>query len=210
MSINKEVEKYIMQNASIKDCLKNNVINYSSLSRKIIKELGLKKKDFDAVLIACRRLKRKLYVKASAEKRISEILSKSKLEIKTGIVVFIIEKDVYFDYLIDIEKEIKKKSEVFHIIEGVNTLTIITSSDFSGKIRKLFRNKIVKENKDMAELIIRTSTQIEKTPGVLSYLYSLFGEHTINIYETMSTWTDTLFIIDEKDLDRAVKMLRFR
>jgi len=146
MSITKEVENYIMQNASIKDCLKNDVINYSSLSRKIIKELSLKKKDFDAVLIACRRLKRKLG-KSSAEKQIKEILSNSKLEIKTGIVVFIIEKNVYFDYLHDIEKEIKKQKEAFHIIEGVNTLTIITSSDFSKKIRKLFRNKIVKENK---------------------------------------------------------------
>ena len=210
MSITKDVENYIMQNASIKDCMKNDLINFSSLSRKIIKELGLKKRDFDAVLIACRRLQRKLRSEISSEKRIAEILKNSKLDIRTGIVVFIIEKDVYFDYLLDIEKEIKKKMEVFHIIEGVNTLTIITSREFSDRIWKLFRNKIIKENKELAELIIRAPTKIEKTPGVLSYLYSLFGEHNINIYETMSTWTDTLFIIDEKDLERAVKALRFR
>ncbi|MFC1733843.1 hypothetical protein ACFL6I_26380 [candidate division KSB1 bacterium] len=210
MSITKDVENYVLQNASIKDCLKNNLVNYSSLSRRIIKELELKKSDFDAVLIACRRLQRKLHVKASAEKKISEILSKSKLEIRTGIVVFIIEKDIYYDHLRQIEKEIKKESDIFNVIEAKNTITLITSDEFSAKIKALFKHKIMRENKNLVELVVRTSSAIEKTPGVLSYLYSLFGEYGINIFETMSTWTDTLFIIDEKDLEKAVRILKFK
>ncbi|MBU0535491.1 MAG: ACT domain-containing protein [Nanoarchaeota archaeon] len=210
MSITKSVEEYISQHPNTKGCLKNDLINFSSLSRRIMKDLKLKSKDFDAVLVACRRYQAKLSKEEHFEKRIKDVLSESKLEIKTGIVVFIIEKDVYFDYLLDIEKEIKKKMEVFHIIEGVNSLTLITTQDFAASIRKLFRNKIIRENSGLAELIIRTSNVIEKTPGVLSYLYSLFGDYNINIFETMSTWTDTLFIISENDLEKAVRILKFR
>ena len=43
----------------------------------------------------------------------------------------------------------------------------------------------------------------------MGYLYSLFGENGINIIETMSTWTDTLFVIEEKDVGRVMGILRF-
>ncbi|PIN86900.1 hypothetical protein COV19_02740 [Candidatus Woesearchaeota archaeon CG10_big_fil_rev_8_21_14_0_10_44_13] len=210
MSITKEVENYIMQNRTVRAGLKQGIINYSSLSRRLIKEIGLKKKDFDAVLIACRRLERKLKADISTERKIEEILSNSKLEIKTGIVVFIIEKGTYFDYLLDIEKKVKKQKQVFQVIEGTGTITIITTNDFSEELRGLFKNDLIRENKGLAEITIKTSNAIERTPGVLSYLYSLFGDHSINIFETMSTWTDTLFVIDENDLEKAVRILRFR
>lgn len=210
MSITKDAENYISQHPSIKDCLKKDIVNFSSLSRAILKDIKLNKGDFDAVLAACRRYQEKLSKEEHFERKIKEVLAGSKMEIKTGIIVFIIEKDVYYDYLLEIEKKIKKRMEVFHIIEGINTLTLITTGDFAEDIRKLFRNKIIKENTNLAELIIKTSTAIERTPGVLSYLYSLFGDHNINIFETMSTWTDTLFIIYEKDLEKAVKILKFK
>ncbi|MCX6707020.1 MAG: hypothetical protein NT001_02660 [Candidatus Woesearchaeota archaeon] len=208
-SVTKLTEEFISQHPSIKDCLKKDLVNFSSLSREIMKQQKLKSSDFDAVLAACRRCQRKLSKEQNFERKIREILSDSRLEVKTGIVVFIIEKDIYFDYLLDIEKQIKKKMEVFHIIESTKSITLITTGDFSQEIRKLFRNKIIKEKEDLAELIIRTSKDIERTPGVLSYLYSLFGDHDINIFETMSTWTDTIFIISQDDLDKAVKILKF-
>lgn len=209
-SITRLTEEFISQHPSIKDCLKKDIVNFSSLSREIMKQQKLKNNDFDAVLVACRRYQRKLSKEQHFERKIKDILEHSRLEIKTGIVVFIIEKDVYFDYLLDIEKEIKKKMELFHIIESTNSITLITTEDFSDSIRKLFKNKIIRENEGLAELIIRTSKEIERTPGVLSYLYSLFGDHNINIFETMSTWTDTIFIISQDDLDKAVKILKFR
>jgi hypothetical protein len=209
LSVTKLTEEFISQHPSIKDCMKKDLVNFSSLSRMIVDELDLGKNDFDAVLVACRRYQSKLSKEQHFERRINEVLSNSRLEVKTGIVVFIIEKDVYFDYLLDIEKEIKKKMEVFHIIESTKSITLVTTEDFSEQIRKLFRNKIIRENEGLAELIIRTSKDIERTPGVLSYLYSLFGDNDINIFETMSTWTDTIFIISEDDLDIAVKILKF-
>jgi len=52
MNIKKAVFAYIEGRPSIKDCLKKGLINYSSLTRQIIKDLGITEDDFDATLIA--------------------------------------------------------------------------------------------------------------------------------------------------------------
>ena len=54
-----------------------------------------------------------------------------------------------------------------------------------------------------------SAKQIETTSGVISYLYSLLGENNINILETLSCWTDTIFLVEEKDLSRVMEFLRF-
>jgi hypothetical protein len=53
MSIAKIVGEYIEGHAIIKECMADGLINYSALSRHIMREHGIKQ--FDAVLIACRR-----------------------------------------------------------------------------------------------------------------------------------------------------------
>ena len=119
MSVTKLTESYIMEHPSIKDCLKNGLINYSSLSRQIALELNLDiKKNFDAILIACRRLKRKLKKDETSENKIRKILKASKVEIKNKILAVVLEKDIFFGNLLNLEKEIKKSKEIFRVIEG--------------------------------------------------------------------------------------------
>jgi len=203
-------EEYINSHPSVKDCVKKGVINYSALTRQIAEDSGLDlKENFDAVLIACRRYYRKVKGEKQLEKEILEILKQSKVEIKNKIAAIVLEKTIYLDNLLELEKEIKKKSEVFHIIEGANAITIITSEDFYEEIKKLFRNKIIKENKGLAEITLKSPKEIETTSGVVPYLYSLFGEHGINIVETMSCWTDTLFLVKEEDIAKVMQVVRF-
>ena len=209
-NITKLTENYIMQHPSVKDCVKNGLINYSSLSRQILSELGLNpKKNFDAILIACRRTKSKLRKEEELEKKILKILKESKIEIKNKIIAVVVEKDIYFETLINLEKEMRKRKEVFRVIEGASAITIITSEDFLESIKKNFKNKIILENKNLAEITIKSPEEMETTPGAFAYLCSLFGENNINIVETLSCWTDTIFLVDEKDTGKVMGLLRF-
>lgn len=207
MNITKAAERYVSERPSIKDCLKRKLINYSALSRMIGSELGIKR--FDAILIACRRYSEKIKAEEVNEKRIMEILKGSKVEIRNKVVAVVLEKGIYHDDLLKLEKDIKKKREVLHIIEGATAVTVITGSEFLPGIKQLFKSDIIKVNKELAEINVKSPVEIEKTPGVLSYLCSLFSEHSINIVENMSCWTDTLFVISEKDVPKAVEALRF-
>ena len=209
-NITRITESYIAEHPFVKDCLRKGLINYSSLTRQICIDLNLDaKKNFDAVLIACRRFYNKIKSEATIEKKILEILKNSKIEVRNKINAIVLEKGIFFPNLLDIEKEAKKSSETFHIVEAATAITIIASDEFAVKIKQAFRNKILKESRDLVEVILKSPKQIETTAGVISYLYSLLGENDINVYETLSCWTDTIFLIEEKDLSKVMALLRF-
>jgi len=209
-NITKLTEQYISEHPSVKDCLKNGLINYSSLSRKIADELKINpKRNFDAILIACRRFKRKLKQEEGFEENILKILKRSKVEIKNKVIAIVLEKDIYFGHLLNIEKEIKRQKEIFRVIESASGITVIASEDFLDLIKRYFRNKIILENKGLAEITVKSPNEIETTPGTYAYMVSLFGDNGINIVETLSCWTDTIFLIKEEDVGKAMGLLRF-
>ena len=209
-NITKITEGYIAEHPFVKDCLKKGLINYSSLTRQICLDMNLDaKSNFDAVLIACRRFYSKVKSEATVEKKILEILKNSKIEVRNKINAMVLEKGIFFPNLIEIEKEAKKSNETFHIVEGAAAITIIASDEFAVKIKQAFRSKILKESKELVEVILKSPKQIETTSGVISYLYSLLGENDINVYETLSCWTDTIFLIEERHLSKVMSLLRF-
>ncbi len=210
MNITKLTENYIQEHPSVKDCLKKDLVNFSSLSREIAIELKLDiKKNFDAILIACRRYQRKISSEKLFESQILKILKESKIEIKNKIIAVVLEKDIFFENLINLEKEIKKKKEIFRIIESVSGITIITTEEFLDLVKKYFKNKIILENRSLAEITIKSPKEIETTPGTYAYMCSLFGENNINIVETLSCYTDTIFLVKEEDVGKAIGLLRF-
>ena len=106
-------------------------------------------------------------------------------------------------------RKLRKSAEIFYAIEGVKAFTLIISEEFLAELQELFKDKIIQVSKKLAMITIRSPKDLETTPGVMSYLYSIFGEHGINIVETMSCWTDTIFVISEDDIPVVMRYLRF-
>ena len=83
-SIAEIVREYIGAHPSIMDCLRYGVINYSALSRMIMDEYKID--NMVAVLIASRRYAEELQKEKNyLEKRIKEILKRSRINIKTKV-----------------------------------------------------------------------------------------------------------------------------
>ena len=203
-------QKYLAEHPSIKDCLKYGIINYSKLSRKIASELNLEKKtSIEAILIACRRYELKLKDKHTLEGKILEILKKSELEIKNRIIVVIVDKKIYKDHLFEIEKKIRISADTFYAIEGTKVFTIISSEKYLSEFQTIFERNIKKITKNLAMITIKSPRDLEDTPGVISYVSSIFSEQGINIVETMSCWTDTIYIIAEEDISMVMTVLKF-
>ena len=203
-------EKYIANHPSIKDCLKQGLINYSRLSRKIAKELNIEKKtSIEAILIAARRYEEKIKKEKIREEKIIQILKNSELEIKNKIVVVILKKNIIPEELINLERNIKKQDDLVYVIEGTKTYTIITSEKYLKNIKNKFSRKIIKISREQAMIIMKNPEGVEETTGFTAYLYSRFGDHGVNILETMSCWTDTIFVISENDISTVLKFLKF-
>ena len=203
-------EKYLSEHPSILDCLKNGVINYSKLSRKIAKELYIEKNtSLEAILIACRRYEAKIKDEKILENKILKILKESELEIKNKIIVAIVDKTKYLWKIIEIENKFQKASDTFYAIEGSKVFTIITTEKQIQDLETLFGEAIIKTTKNLAMITLKSPKDLENTPGVIGYLSSMFGKRGVNIVETMSCWTDTIFVISEEDIPTVMSFLRF-
>jgi len=203
-------EKYLSEHLSILDCLKNGIINYSKLSRKIAKELDIEKKtSLEAILIACRRYETKIKNEKILEDKILKILKESELEIKNKIAVTIIDKRKYLWKIHEIEKKSQKSSDTFYAIEGSKVFTIISTEKYLQNLKNIFGNAIIKTSKNLVMITIKSPKDLENTPGVNAFVYSKFREHGINIVEQISCWTDTIVIISEEDIAIVMKFLKF-
>ena len=200
-------EDYVKEHPNIKHCLKKGLINYSSLARLVAKELNIEKKSSkEAILIAARRFAQKLQKEVSHELEIKKLLSKSELDIKTKISVLICSKSGSQDFL-GVGKDIQKQGGFFSVLEGSDNYTVIVQERFVKAIED--KTEVIKKNKDLALIIFKSPKEIYETHGVVSFLSSLFGENGVNIVEFLSSWTDTLFIIESKDLQKAISFLHF-
>ncbi len=203
-------ENYLREHPSIKDCLKKGIINYSKLARKIGKELGIEKKtSMEAILIACRRFAVKIKKEEVLEEKILTILQQSTLEIKNKVVVVIIQKRVPLEIMERVEKKVRKTEGLWYLIEGTKVFTLIISEQDLEVVKNNLKKEIIKTSMGLALITLKSPEELETTPGVMLYLYSLLGDQGINVVETMSCWTDTIFIVEEKEVSKIIGLFRF-
>jgi aspartokinase len=206
MSITKQTEEYVQSHPYIQESLRLGLINYSSLAREIEKALGTKA--FDAILIALRRYKGKLK-KNDNRKEILALLKETKIEVKTKISAFILDKKTPLHRIEKTEKAVREKGESLRLIEGASSITLVVSSDHATALRAELKANILNERSNLIELILKSPKDIESIPGVMSFILSRLAQHNINVNEMLSCWTDTIFIIAEKDFAKAIELLRF-
>ena len=201
---------FLDEHPSIRDCLRMKVVNYSKLSRLIAGRLGIEKTaSQDAILIACRRYAEKLRDGGVQEEKILNLLRKSKLETKNKIAVVIVDRRIYLDHLLDLERKVRAKAELFYAIEGVSAYTLIVAEEYLPEVEKLFLRHMLRRTGGLALVALRSPTEMESTAGVMAFLAGRLSEHGINVVETMSCWTDTMFVVAEADIPKALACLRF-
>jgi hypothetical protein len=71
----------------------------------------------------------------------------------------------------------------------------------------LGKENILIERKGLAEISVTSPRTIEETPGIIAYLSSALAANGINIVETVSCYTDTIFILEEKDILKGFEVL---
>jgi hypothetical protein len=74
----------------------------------------------------------------SNEKDITELLSKSKVEVKNKILVVVLENSISSQSVELIENKIRKEKSVFRLIESASAITMVTTEDYSSLIKDSF------------------------------------------------------------------------
>ena len=205
-TIARQVRDYIGGHPSISDALKMDIVNYSALARRICKDLGIRREE--AVLAACRRYPVEK-LRGYSEDAIRRMLEKSRVETRTKVATITVVQGVdVLQRLGDVVEELLDENKVCRLLQVSQGTVIIMDDDSVSRVTKKLRPEhIISVARGLVEIAVTSPETIEKTPGLLAFLSGALASRGINIVEEMSCYTDTIFILDRKDMTRAVEVL---
>ncbi len=198
--------RYIDRHPSIRDCISKDLVNYSSLSRLIMKELGVKNEE--AVLAASRRYAMKL-AKTDFEGAVMKIFEQSRLELKTRICIVVAKNEwIVLKNLEDVVRKILGEKSTMQVLQSTNGITVISEDKHLPSIvSAIGDDHVISVKENLAEITVRSPPSIEETPGAFAYLMMMLSEQGINLLEAVSCYTDTIFIVSREDMMSAFDIL---
>lgn len=184
--ISKEVMIYIKRKPYVLEALEQEIINYSALARKIKKDLG--DVNFEAVKATIIRMAKDLRnKKKQRELKIINLLKKADFSINNKIATI-------------------------HHISPLNIESISFSKTPSGYMYFVKENIAEKSpfkkiDYGYAIIHIKSSKEIEDTPGVAAFLLSTLASENINVVHLMDCREDTFLVIKEFDAPLSFRVL---
>src|SRR5437899_5392964 len=205
-SVAQQVREYIEGRPGLLDALKMGVVNHSALARLVGKELGIRKGQ--AVLAACRRFPIEK-VKGYREASVKRVLHKSRVETRTKIATITVTEGVdVLQRLGDVVEELLDENRICRLIQVSQGTVIIVDDDSVPRVTKKLRSEhLIGVTRGLVEIDVTSPETIEKTPGLLAFLSGALASRGINIVEEMSAYTDTIFLLERKDMTRAMEVL---
>ncbi len=207
MSIAQQVSTYLDSKPAIRECLGQGLINLSALARKAAKDLGIDR--VDAVLAACRRY-RSAPRATWREEAVRRVLRRSRLETRTRIATVIVRYS--YDNLLRLEKvvnELLSANRLIRLIPTSQGIVLIVEDDTVATVTKAISpSNLLKTRKGLVELSVRSPESIEEVPGVIAFISVSLASEGLNILQVMSCYTDTILVLEEKDLVQAFRVLK--
>ncbi len=206
-SLAERTRLFIDAHPSIKDCVAKGLINYSSLARLIMKDLDVENEE--AVMIACRRYASKLSVTTDHELSILSILKDSRLEMRTKTCIVTAKNDWTVLHKMDnLFKDMWNENSIMQCVQSASAVTIIADRMLKDRIiDTVGRFNLIKIRENLVEIVVKSPEKIVDTAGVIAYLITNLSDAGINLEETVSCHTDTIFIVNEPDMINAYSVL---
>ena len=205
-SVAETTRKYIDRHPSVRDCVSKDLVNFSSLSRLIMKETGVTHEE--AVLAASRRYAARLS-KTDFEGDIMSVFEESRLELKTRICIVVAKNEwVVLKNLEEIVRKILSEKSTMQVLQSANGITVISEDKYLPSItRAIGEDHIITIKQNLAEITVKSPPRIEETVGAFAYILSMMSEQGINMLEAVSCYTDTIFIVSREDMMPAFDIL---
>ena len=206
-SISKTVQNLIDEDLSVQDSLQRDYANYSAIARMLmpkIKETVNNKVNIESIITAVKRAKINYTI---LQGRITKVVARSGLNIRTDMAKVSVEKNK--ENLEKIRKTLATfLDEFLQVIEGNSVVTVISDLSSFNKISSLFTKKeVIDKNQNLATVIIRSPDDITSTPGCVQAFYNAVSRRHINIEETMSCYTETIIVLAMEDVNKAFAAL---
>ena len=203
-NITHEVWKILDNNPSIRRNMSQGLINTSALARYIIKETKLSA-SLDAVQIAIRRYKlnQQDEIFNKAQRLFGQTINVST---KSNLAEISLIKDT------DVQKILPKlfnfiqyvQGDVLRVTQANKSIRILFDEKNTETVLSLFpKDKILSQEKNLAEINIHIHPKMQRTPGILALLTNELALNGINLVEFVTCPPEMLCIIKKEDLVKA-------
>ncbi len=202
----RRVREYLDAHPPLGDALRAGVANHAAMARRIASDLGVRQ--LEAVIAACRRYPRGRG-EAYGEAAVRRVLRKSRIESRSKVAAITAQLGTdILQRLGDVVEELLDENLLCRVIQVSRGTVILVDEDSAARvIRALRESNVVRVRRGLVEVAVTSPESIEETPGLLRLLSGLLATQGINIVEALSCYTDTIFLLDEKDLSGAVATL---
>jgi len=202
-NITHEVLKMLDNNPSIRRCMSQGLINTTALAKYIIKEKNIDA-TLDAVSSAIRRYKLDKYDEIFDIA--NRIVSFGELSTKSKLANIALIKDSEVQELLPKLFSIIQfnRGDALRIIQADEAIKILVNEKNLEKVKELLpKQKIIKIDRNLAELNIHLHPEAVKTPGIIAIISNELALNNINVMEFMSCVPEMLWFVKEKDILKA-------
>jgi hypothetical protein len=205
-SVARQVRGYLDGHPVVADAIRLGIGNYSAIARRIAPEIGQVRPE--AIVAACRRYPRGRG-ESFREAGVRRVLRKSRIETRTKVAAITLSQGAdVLQRLGDVVEELLDENSLCRLIQVSRGTVVIVDEDAVLRVTKQLRGpQVLGVRKGLVELAVTSPESIEETPGLLTLLTGVLSAQGINIVEALSCYTDTIFLLDESDLQAAMGVL---
>lgn len=210
ISISDAVFEIVKQSPYLTEALSDQIVNLSSLARKIHSQVEDKvKKDINdgAIIAALKRISSKLKNKIKKGKILNNL---GDMTVRSNINEYTyLNTETLLKKVQELILNIGSKKEIFlNLSQGVSESTIIASGNIEKEIQQAFRNEtLIAKLENLSSISIKLPQDTVDNPGAYYSLLKLFAFEGINMVEMISTFTEVSLIFRTNDIDKAFSVL---
>ena len=137
------------------------------------------------------------------------ILKDSRLEMRTKTCIVTAKNDWTVLHKMDnLFKDMWNENSIMQCVQSASAVTIIADRMLKDRvIDTVGRFNLIKIRENLVEIVVKSPEKIVDTAGVIAYLITNLSDAGINLEETVSCHTDTIFIVNEPDMINAYSVL---
>lgn len=211
-SVSQVVRDLIRSKPMIYEGLIEEVVSHAALAEylhsDIQKELG-KEIKIPAIVMAIRRYSETMEKPVKTKNK--DFKFNSEIIMKTGLADMTIVKSASsIEKLRKIYSTVNyEKGDTLNIIHGNYEISIVITERYIKQLKESLKGeKILNLETGLVSLSISFTSDFLYTPGVLAKVSRKLAWEDINVYENISTMTELIYIINNKDSVRAYKALQ--
>ncbi len=207
-----EITKQLIQKIPfIEEALSEDLINISSLARKLhpdIEKALVKKVQVGAIAMAIKRMDREEHHQFNKGLR-KFVDNLGDFIVRSSLMHYTFEnsKSLIFKQR-ELLNSIAGEQIYYSVSGGINETTLVVSKSTSFLVEEIFKDeKLIFQKKGLASITLQLPKKREQTMGFYYFVLKNMALANINIEELISTTNEFTILVKENDIDRAFAVL---